>query len=348
MVIQNKIFSFLCFVLIFLFSASHGFAGRLSLKEPIPLDPEVDKGIKFSVDKKRRVYIVHDDYVGDFTNEMAFPPLMDITIEARYELVKEGAAEKVYKYVLINGSSSEASMYSFELQSLFPPRSWPVRGYERRFEDGVVSNLYYPNTTLYTTNFFKLYQFKYGDYADVAPGERSKEHFEIKDIEGSLPGVLSVYIRVSGFVTPSVEDPFYTASRNKLFHYSGKTVGPVPEPETLEHEKFLGKIIEYNKESIKQGWNYDKTVIEFTENGFSKISNSTFNAEVIDIFLKELDVFYSKGKILSEGYVLLRYNLEFLRDCWNAVKPETKDLYPDKPKYPDMYPGKSKLDDITI
>ena len=76
--------------------------------------------------------------------------------------------------------------------------------------------------------------------------------------------------------------------------------------------KFMDQIISYNNQAINAGWIDKPPVIVFTKQGLDTIKNNPYDKEHINKFLAKLEEYYSKNMILSEAYVLLKYNLQYL------------------------------------
>ncbi|MGH9341117.1 MAG: hypothetical protein ACRD1R_16350 [Acidobacteriota bacterium] len=100
--------------------------------------------------------------------------------------------------------------------------------------------------------------------------------------------------------------------------YHGRTTGPVPEPAATTSDEFLKTIQAYLKEARQWGWCPDEPTAASLERGLEELSQFLDRREDLMLFVDQLveniEEAYRTGRILHETWVLLKFNLLYLRD----------------------------------
>jgi len=291
-------------------------------------------GVDFEADEKNRVYIISWDEDGrEVIKRTPFVPEMKLVIESGYIPQNRDRREiKVYQYFIKNKEESKASFLQLYIENKFSQAyilnkiksKHGGMSVSYKIKDNLILNVSYPEGYL---NYFRFFisnattemLIKYN------PGQQMDHPFELEEIEGSLPGIIECSVPVSDteFNPNSVisaEDDIEIAATivsgvslgPHRYRYWGKTIGPVPIPEPFEQTRFIEQIISYTNQSISEGWIDKKEVIEYAKNELNKIKKSSNNKNLIKSFLEKIEEYYKKDMILSEAYVLLKYNLEYL------------------------------------
>lgn len=281
-------------------------------------------GVDFKIDEKNKRYVLTwmDGVIPPFefeevTKYVPMPPRMSLIIKAEFvPLTRDGKDIKIFRYWVENRKDSEDRFDELSLFNPFPfSYSTKIKAYEYHISETI-------KTRMVTTNppdYFNLRHSEKGGTKIYKPGKAMDFPYEVQEMPGGLPGIIEGYIHssyeVSRYLSAESDPPAAWDIVGKSFTqhmYRGKTIGPVPIPDPFEKSEFIDKIISYNEESIKEGWNDKPEVIEFTRKGLEEIKKNINNKEMINSFISRIEGYYKEEKILSEAYALLKYNLEYL------------------------------------
>jgi hypothetical protein len=289
-------------------------------------------GIDFQVDMPNVSYMISwlDDSGKEVIKRVPMTPFMDIVVKGEYLPVKRDNNEVyVYRYWVLNGAASSTRISDLYLENKFL-QSYLKNTIERRFgkmspkfkvSDNVKLSVFYPQGNL---NYFTFYfsRIKEETQISIKQGQQNDYPFELEEIDGSIAGIIECSVLLFGrdykpYMNLTTNDPsmamdiFVSADKTRFF-YKGNTVGPVPVPATFDKAKFIDQIITYNTQAVGEGWNDNQEVINFTTQGLTDIKGNLNNKDQVRLFITTLEGYYKAIKILSEAYVLLKYNLEYL------------------------------------
>jgi uncharacterized FlaG/YvyC family protein len=289
-------------------------------------------GIDFQVDMQGGNYVLSwlDDDNKEVVKNVPMPPLMYVILRGEYLPIRKGNNEVyVYRYWVNNGVTSGAKITDLYLENKFS-QSYIRSKIESRFgkmsvsfkvSDNAKLSLTYPQGYL---NFFvfKFFRIKEETLISFKPGQKNDFPFELEEVDGGIPGIIECFFDLSEsdyvpYRKLTSEDPrmaldIFVGLGKGRFNYKGSTIGPVPLPASFEKAKFIDQIITYNAQAIAEGWIENQEVINFTTQGLANIKNSPNNKDQVRLFITALEGYYKANQILSEAYVLLKYNLQYL------------------------------------
>jgi hypothetical protein len=269
-------------------------------------------GIDFQVDMPNVSYMISwlDDNGKEVIKRVPITPFMDIVIKGEYLPVKRDNSEvNIYRYWVLNGAASSTKISDLYLENKFL-QSYLKNKIESRF--GKMSPKFKVSDS----------RIKEETQISIKQGQQNDYPFELEEIDGAVPGIIECSVLLFGrdykpYMNLTTNDPsmamdiFVSADKARFF-YKGKTIGPVPVPSPFDKLKFIDQIITYNTQAISEGWNDNQSVIDFTKQGLTDIKSNPNSKDKINAFLAGLEAFYKANQIQPEGYVLLKYNLEYL------------------------------------
>lgn len=294
-----------------------------------------ETGIDFKVDAKNRRYVISWPGEVSGTDEIKIvpmPPVMDMVVNATYVPIdRRNQTVLAYRYWVTNSAANRAKIFSFNVLNTLDV-SAVGREVERKFgkmwptfkvADNIELNVKYPMGEVTYYNF-TLFRIKEETSISTKPGNQNEHPYELEGLENSLPGIVGCFVDLivdGGLFEPysplTSEDPkmaidTFLDDNPTCFQYTSNTIGPVPVPSPLDKLKFIDQIIAYNTQAITEGWNDNQTVINFTQTGMADIKNNPNSKDKITAFLSSLESYFKAKQIQPEGYVLLKYNLEYL------------------------------------
>jgi hypothetical protein len=259
-----------------------------------------------------------------------------------------------YSYTVSNGVRAEQSIWMFWLilpESVRVSNPKAPNGWDLTYGTGERGN-------------YLDFELTWGSPsdADVSPGS-SLGGFSFTTTN-SLPGIVPYY--AEGYApAPTFEEgmaedsiPGYTDLTPYGPGVGGKTVGPIPPPLLFTAVGFLDTLVSYKHQCVSLGWlidkpqhekdedddNVDEGIVERLDRRLSKAregllkGDSSKARKELEKFLDKVEKLYKgsqnhgqKGEkmlLSSEGYALLRYNAEYLKEHLNVEGEPAYDLLP--------------------
>jgi len=266
-----------------------------------------------------------------------------------------------YSYTVSNGVRAEQSIWMFWL---ILPESVQVRnpkapnGWDLTYGTGERGNYFHFELDWGSPSepYISL-----GDVA-ISPGS-SLGGFSFTTTN-SLPGIVAYY--AEGYApAPTFEEGMAEDSipgYDDLTPYGpgvvGKTVGPIPPPLLFTAVSFLDTLVSYKHQCVSLGWlidrpqhekdeddeSVDEGIVERLDRRLSKAregllkGDSSKARKELEKFLDKVEKLYKESQnhgqkgekmlLSSEGYALLRYNAEYLKEHLNVEGEPAYDLLP--------------------
>lgn len=265
-----------------------------------------------------KLYITDVDSVGNVLNEGVVVPANLVKPVVKATTKKDQSGDYRYVYSVANRSDARVRLYSFAVET-----------------HATVADSSAPSSTWWHDSFPRLSAYDWtdvqGDPQGIIPGNEATGFLLVSP---GLPSIARAYMRNynltkfdkgimggSGYL-----DRVVSSIHDTTRHVVRKTLGPRAIPEPFDAPAFLDTLATYPPRAEALGWITDAAVAARLESQFDEARSRLTAGEpahVAAALTKALGtVEAQQGEVLtSEGYALLKYNLDYALE--HLPEPET-------------------------